>query len=66
VEQAVAAAPAWEPVQAATPEPARLYALVCIALFLHVPDQLTRRCDQCGENWPCDQVRLAYRLREGW
>lgn len=50
----------------ALPEPARLYGLVCLALLLHVPEQRTCRCCQCGESWPCDQVRSAYRLREGW
>jgi hypothetical protein len=52
--------------QVAMPEPVRLYGLVCLALLLHVPDGRTFRCCRCGESWPCDQVRLAWRLREGW
>lgn len=50
----------------AMPDPVRLYGLVCLALLLHVPARRTCRCCQCDESWPCDQVRLAYRLREGW
>lgn len=52
--------------QVAMPEPVQLYGLVCLALLLHVPDGRTCQCGQCGESWPCDHVRLACRLPEGW
>lgn len=46
------------------PEPAQLYGLICLAFVRHVP--LSERCVQCHAPWPCEQVRLAYRLREGF
>lgn len=52
--------------QFAMPVPERLYGLVRLALRLHVPDGRMYRCCQCGESWPCGQVRLACRLIDGW
>ena len=53
------------PLEVQTPEPHQLYHLVLLALFLHQPatDWL---CQTCEQLWPCQQVRLAYRLREGF
>jgi hypothetical protein len=47
------------------PEPVRLYHLITLAFLVHapLPDQ---SCSSCGAAWPCPQVRLAYRLREGF
>ncbi|MGH3630917.1 MAG: hypothetical protein ACRDRL_26170 [Sciscionella sp.] len=51
-----------------TPEPAQLYSLIVLALVLHTPVPLLGRevCGQCGQDWPCEQSRLAWRLREGF
>lgn len=51
---------------APTPEPARLYGLVCLAFLLHVPVPGLALCGQCGQTWPCAHLRLAYRIREGF
>jgi hypothetical protein len=48
------------------PEPAALYALIVLAFLLHQPTAEVGTCGQCGEQWPCEQVRLAYRLREAF
>jgi hypothetical protein len=32
--------------------------------MLHAPVTYEDICGQCSKPWPCDQVRLAYRLRE--
>jgi hypothetical protein len=48
------------------PEPAPLYSLIALALVLHIPVTQGSVCGQCADNWPCSQVRLAYRLREGF
>lgn len=50
------------------PEPTQLYCLVALAFFTHVPDTHTvsARCVQCPTARPCEQVGLAYRLREGF
>lgn len=52
----------------AVPEPVRLYELICLALLVHRPGsaRLGARCTQCEQPWPCPQLRLAYRLREGF
>lgn len=52
----------------AVPEPVLLYELICLALLLHRPGgaRPDTHCDQCGKPWPCSQVRLACRLREGF
>jgi hypothetical protein len=51
----------------ADPEPHRLYAVICRVLVTH---QLSTHhlgcCAACRELWPCDTVRRAYRLREGF
>jgi hypothetical protein len=54
--------------EAALPEPASLYCLIVIALFLHKPDadHEPRRCRQCRQQWPCRQLQLACRLRDGF
>lgn len=49
-----------------TPEPAQLYSLVVLVLALHRPVTGDGPCGQCGDSWPCEQVRLAFRLREGF
>jgi len=48
-----------------TPEPVQLYHLIVLAFLLHVPEP-DGWCQTCGHDWPCQQVRLAYRLREGF
>lgn len=50
------------------PEPVQLYGLTVLAFLLHIPTPgVTRRwCGRCGVAWPCDHLRLAYRLREGF
>jgi hypothetical protein len=46
------------------PQPARLYCLTVLAFLLHKPG--AGECVRCGQPWPCQQARLAYRLREGF
>jgi hypothetical protein len=48
------------------PEPATLYSLTVLAFLLHTPTELGRFCVRCWTAWPCDHLRLAYRLREGF
>lgn len=56
------------------PEPTQLYHLTTLYLLLHAPQQTRHerqqqagtRCAYCGQSWPCDPIRLAYRLREGF
>ena len=48
------------------PEPAALYALVVLTFVTHVPYVNANTCVQCFAPWPCEQARLAYRLREGF
>jgi hypothetical protein len=51
---------------ATTPEPAKLYHLIVLALQLHRPFiGHTAPCAQCQEAWPCSQVCLACRLLDG-
>jgi hypothetical protein len=45
-----------------SPEPS----LIVLALVLHAPVTYDGICGQCGQDWPCPQMRLAYRLREGF
>ena len=52
--------------EARLPEPAGLYGLIVLAFVLHQPVTAGERCGQCGMDWPCPQVRLAFRLREGF
>jgi hypothetical protein len=56
-------------------EPAQLYDRIVFTLVLHGHGDLVVRldgtpdfggCVQCGDPWPCTQVRLAFRLREGF
>lgn len=49
-----------------TPELVELYALLTKHFNTHVPDEDSRECQSCRHPWPCPQVRLAYRLREGF
>jgi hypothetical protein len=56
-------APAREP---SLPEPAALYALVVLTFVTHAPYVNVNTCVQCHTAWPCEQARLAYRLREGF
>jgi hypothetical protein len=55
--------PATEPRIAA---PASLYSLVVLALASHAPHPGSTICLRCNVPWPCLQVQLAYRLREGF
>jgi hypothetical protein len=50
------------------PEPVQLYGLTMLAFLLHTPTPGRARqwCVRCGVVWPCDHLRLAYRLREGF
>ncbi len=50
---------------AATPEPTQLYGLTVLAFLLYQPE-LHGWCVSCGQHWPCPQVCLAYRFREGF
>lgn len=54
------------PAEPRIPEPAKLYCLAVLALMLHAPVTDGGICGQCSQDWPCPQVRLAYRLREGF
>ena len=62
------------PTEPRLPEPAALYALIVLALLLHQPTFPVMvsggtsygDCLQCGEVWPCPQVRLACRLRDAF
>jgi hypothetical protein len=47
------------------PEPRQLYGLIQLAFQLHQPEG-TGICAACREVWPCQQIRLAFRLREGF
>jgi hypothetical protein len=47
------------------PEPAQLYGLSVLAFLLHTPTR-RERCIRCYSAWPCDHLRLAYRLLEGF
>jgi hypothetical protein len=53
-------------VDARVPEPTQLYGLTVLAFLLHTPTRFIRRCVQCGTAWPCDHLRLAFRLREAF
>jgi hypothetical protein len=53
-------------VNAPLPEPSQLYGLTALAFLLHTPTRFIRRCVRCGTAWPCDHLRLAFRLREGF
>lgn len=48
------------------PEPAQLYSLVVLTFVLHEPEPASDDCACCADPWPCETVRLAYRLREGF
>ncbi|WP_084429519.1 hypothetical protein [Kibdelosporangium aridum] len=48
------------------PQPVQLYGLTVLAFLLHTPTRGLQRCVRCGTAWPCDHLRLAYRLREGF
>lgn len=50
---------------AEAPEPAQLYQLTVLVFVLHIP-AVEGQCETCGQHWPCEQVRLAFRLREGF
>ncbi|MCR6484021.1 hypothetical protein M8542_14450 [Amycolatopsis sp. OK19-0408] len=48
------------------PKPTHLYSLIALTFVLHKPDPATGECACCEAVWPCDIVRQAYRLREGF
>ena len=48
------------------PEPAQLYSLITLTFVLHEPDPASGNCACCETGWPCENVRQAYRLREGF
>lgn len=50
----------------ASPEPVALYGLTMLAMLLHKPTGQPQMCLRCKEKWPCEHLRLAYRLREGF
>ena len=54
------------PAEPVTPEPARLYQLIVLTFLLHVPSTWPEVCACCDRLWPCEPVRLAFRLREGF
>jgi hypothetical protein len=57
-----------EPTEPRIPEPQALYALICLKLLLHRKGDgdAAGSCRQCKETWPCEEVLLAFRLREGF
>jgi hypothetical protein len=48
------------------PEPAQLYSLTVLHLYLHAAYPDGTHCTNCGADWPCEPVRLAARLRDGF
>jgi hypothetical protein len=51
------------------PEPAKLYGLIVLAFMLHVPAVERgepEQCSNCAQAWPCEHLRLAFRLRESF
>lgn len=48
------------------PEPAQLYSLLTLTFVKHTPVAVGNWCNACGALWPCTEVRLAFRLREGF
>ncbi len=55
------------PAVLASLEPLQLYALLHVYLVVHRPSQLhSGRCAMCRVPWPCDKVRQAARLRDGF
>ena len=54
-----------EDVAEQSPEPRQLYYLIVLTLLLHKPAS-DETCASCVLPWPSEQVRLAYRLREGF
>jgi hypothetical protein len=48
------------------PEPRALYELLRLTFEQHRPAASTGQCAACGSRWPCQTVRLAFRLREGF
>lgn len=48
------------------PEPVELYCLMWLTFVLHIPYKAANICIQCHTQWPCEEVRLAFRLREGF
>ncbi|MEA5358749.1 hypothetical protein VA596_04315 [Amycolatopsis sp., V23-08] len=48
------------------PEPVQLYSLITLTFVLHEPNPATGTCACCETAWPCEIVRHAYRLREGF
>jgi len=55
-----------QPTDPQSPQPVALYSLIVLALVLHAPVTYDGICGQCGQDWPCPQMRLACRLREGF
>jgi hypothetical protein len=54
------------PTEPRVPEPAQLYSLIAVTFTLHVALPRSGQCECCGQPWPCEPVRLAFRLREGF
>ena len=48
------------------PEPTELYSLVVVVLHVHAAAKNGKSCLYCGDAWPCEPLRLACRLREGF
>jgi hypothetical protein len=51
---------------ARSPEPVQLYRLVVQTFVIHHDGEDDGQCPACGQVWPCDEVRQAFRLREGF
>ena len=49
-------------------KPVQLYGLTVLAFLLHVPVDIGDEayCTRCPEPWPCDHLRLAFRLGEAF
>lgn len=54
------------PLEPRAPEPRQLYRLIVLTLVSHAACPDTGTCEHCGAAWPCEPVRVAYRLREGF
>jgi hypothetical protein len=50
------------------PEPAQLYGLCVLAFLLHVPSERAGLgwCVRCRQAWPCDHLRHAASLLDGF
>jgi hypothetical protein len=48
------------------PEPTQFDSLTILRRYLHAANPGGTLCTNCGADWPCESVRLAARLRDGF